>query len=584
MDANDAFQEVKSLALAALLLAGAGVGAAKAAASLQGGSAGSNFISVRASGAACDGVTDDTEAIQAVANAKGMSNRAVLIDGVCKVGTAGKGVVFQAGTVVRGAAFQGSNPPTGSQIQCDNQQAYVCVTISGASGSNGLFASGVEGVSIIGVGGKPVPGFIGLMFYNGYEPWARDVKVTNADTCFVWESGTVAYGGIAFTGENIQASKCATHYLVFDGWPEARFVQVRLGDNGAGDYAARDAVLFKDANCTTAGCGPNGISFEQLHINPGNSVGCAFRWAGYNRSSAGVTGEYRVSDSHVEWHAAGGTAVFCSDSSYSKIQELHVSHTSVAVGGAGVPLFAFDAATALVQDFFSDNTFGGCTGITLAPSPAQGAALSDVHFTDNFGCLSASFTSNGKGGNRLFLEHNTWGTLKIAGAWDGAFYSEDNFTSLADSASGHVFMTEPPQTWTPKIAVCPTMIFGCNISAGAQATSGKYQRTGTGGFTASFRVAMKGPLGGGGYVEIDGLPLTCNASQGWSGGAATFANGFVGLKGLPVLLMSGGTGSPVLLEALNADDSGVSALAQLSSSNLSGATQLAATVNCTQTK
>jgi hypothetical protein len=575
---------VKASSVGAILLAAVGGDLAQGAAPSQVPPGGVGVVDVRAFGAACDSVTDDTAAIQAAANALGAAGslQPLVIPGPCKIGSSGVGVRFPPGVIPFAVPFQGANPAVGPRLICNNQAAYVCVTIMGASGRNGLLASGIEGLSIVGSGGTPVSGFTGLKFYNGYAVWARNIKVTGADSCIVWEAGTVPYGGIAFDGTNVNAAQCKSHYLVFDSWPEARIRGARLGDDGRGDYAAADAILFENLACHTSGCGPNGIYFEQLQLNPGASLGCGFRWTHW--SAAGVAVEFKISQSHVEWHAPGGAGVFCSDDSFLRLQGLHVTDTDFSMGGADVPLFAFSPRTELLQAFFTNDDFGGCTGITLAPAPTSGAGIQDVHFTDTFGCAAASFTSNGVGGNRLFLEHNTWGTLAIAGKWDGALYSEDNFSGISDTATGNVFLTEPPQTWIPKLALCPAGMFGCGAPAGPQTASGTYQRTSTGGFTASFLVTMTGPPGRNGYVEVEGLPHTCGSAQGWSGGAATFANGFVNLNSPPVVLMAGVTGSPLLIQELSAHDGSGSALVQLSASNLSSSTHLGATVNCSQTK
>ncbi|HWE98815.1 MAG TPA: hypothetical protein VG248_03375 [Caulobacteraceae bacterium] len=538
-------------------------------------------ISVKSYGAKCDGTTDDTSAINSALTAAAAVGGEVLVDGGCKVGTSGAGVTIPPGATLGGASWQGANPAVGSQLICNNQAAYVCLTVSGYSGSNGLLANGVHDLSIIGTGGTPVSGFIGLEYLAGYEVWGREIKVANADTCILWKAGVPTSGGISFDGSRINAAQCKSHYLVFDGWPEARFNSVRLGDNGSGDYAATDAVLFKNTACTTSGCGPNGIVFTALQINPQNSLGCAFRWSSYGGGS-GVGAEFKIAHSHVEWHTSGGTAVFCSDSTWTTLSNLVVDSTTFSLGSASVPLFAFNSATALVQDYFRGNNFGGCTGITLAPSPASGAAFSDVWFTDNFGCVAASFTSNGTGTNKLYSLHNNWNALTVAGAWDGALKSDDYFSTITDSATGNVYMTEPQQTWTPKLALCAAATFGCGTSAGTQTVWGRYQRTPSGGFMASFQVTMTGTVGGSGFAEIEGLPFTCASSQqsAASGGPATYQGGMVNMYGPLIFQMSTVSGAPLMLFEPGAASGSQTNLVQIPYANLSSTSTMAGTVSC----
>lgn len=525
----------------------------------------------------CVGGADQTATI----NAAFARSSLVIISGNCYSAT---GIVAPPNSQLIGQVFAGGNPVGGSIISCPATSAIVCVEEVGAIGANGLLPNAIENLSIEGVG-TPVSGFVGLEFYNGYSVTARNVKVSNADTCAEWVSGSVTSGGIHFTGINFNAAQCKTHYEVFNGWPEAYFSGGRLGDNGSGDFAASDAILIENTTCQTSGCGPNTLTWDGTQINPGNSLGCAFRFANMTYTS-GFAGEYKFSHGHIEWHTSGGTAVFCSDSTVTLLQQLMVDHTVMSLGSASVPLFALNSATGLKQDTFDANDFGGCTGIPLAPSPASGAAFSDVHFTGNFGCSSASFTSNGTGGNLLYSDHNNWNALTIGGLWDDAFYSNDYFGSgITDTATGNVFMVEPPQTWTPKLNLCSSI--GCGTSAGTQASWGQYQRLPTGGWTASFSITMSGTPGSTGFLEVDGEPLAC--SNGNQAAAAGFVPGtafnFAGaLNSAPIITVDGGAPPQFLVEETNASNGTTSAIVQAPHSVLTSTTALAATVSCTQAK
>ena len=344
------------------------------------------------------------------------------------------------------------------------------------------------------VSGTPASGTIGILWYADYNSSADHVLVYNHDTCSIWQTGT-SIGGIAFVGNDYKAAACATHYLTFDGWAEAKFYAGRIGTNGAGDYAAQDYVYFTNSNCDTAGCGPNTIAFFGTQFNSGSfAPACIVRWGNYNVSAAGTWSLYKFIGTHEEGNAgAAKTGVFCSDSTVPYIAGLDINDAEFNPNDGTTPIFALNAATALEYWNITNSEFSGGTTFSLAPAPAGvHPGFLYVNILNNLGPNgAASFTSSGTYGNYLTSKGNAWPSMTIAGDWDGALTMNDlKYGTITDTATGHIYMSEPPQPWTPILNTggSPT---GWTLST----DQGTWARTPSGGIEGNYAIFVTGSRG-----------------------------------------------------------------------------------------
>lgn len=526
---------------------------------------------VRVWGAVADGVTDAGSAI----NAALTDYPGPVVIPATSSGFYINTTVVNKGTLL-GVAFQPLNNmgssnayPGQSWFKC-SKTVNPCVQ-EGALGSL-TNAAQLENLVIAGVSGAPNSGVVGLQFAGSYNANTRNVFVVNFDTCVKWGPDN-SVAGISSWNFGLHVGACQSHYFTNDGWPEVRVIGGRAGLNGSGDYTAtNDFVYFTLTTAVGGGGGPNTILFDDYHFNPGNGgVGCAVNWGGWT-GSGGLQLEYRFTNVHFEWHnytGAGTQGLFCSDSTVPLIQQLYVSHMESSTGGTSTPAFSLNSATALKQWFFDNNVFG-CTSLTLAPSPASGAAFNSVHFTNNNGCNGSTFTSNSSGNDTLFLNGNQWASLSIGGSWAGLNIYGDYFANnLTDTATGSVsWGAFPPAagSWTPTLA----------FSSGSvtySLQSGRWYRTPTGGLHARFAITLSGASSPSGNVTVTGFPKNCTTSG--ASAALQTGSGFSSVTGPVFMNFVGGNAATINLQQANAG-----AWSQLTGANLTSSTTLAGDLEC----
>jgi len=398
--------------------------------------------------------------------------------------------------------------PGTSWIRCAGT-ANSCI-VKGTANSLAV-APYIRNIIIAGQAEPATTSAIGLQNVGLFNALDENVMVYNFDTCIEFgPQGTTS--PITFTESNLTLGRCQTNFMTVDGTPEIRVTGGRFGLNGSGGYTNSNAfVLFEKTTNGGSGSGPNTIAFRGTNFFS-QGIACAFDWANWT-GSGGVQAEYRFEGNHVEWHGSLGsnTGVFCSDSSVPTIASLFVSHMLTTTPA---PLFAIDASTTPEKWYFTDNVFG-CTGITLDAGAAVPSAGTQVHFSHNFGCSSATFTTSNTNAN-WWLDNNNWGALTISGQWGGLSVMNDRYGTLNDTATGNIsWSTIFPQSWTPILK------FG-----GAEPTGivysvqfGQVTRTATGGIQAYARVAITN-LGTGpaptDTLSIAGLPYTCGSGGGGS--------------------------------------------------------------------
>lgn len=518
---------------------------------------------VREWGARTDGSSDAGAAI----------NRCFAVESACVIPASTLGMVVTTPVVVPprgslvGASFSGlNNPypamtfPGQSFLLCNTP---VCVTLG--NGSSPASAS-IKDI-IISRNGTPTPGAIGLYVDGGYNINISHVGIYNHDSCAKFANGISAHADQVFL------ALCRTHYYVFDGWPEVQIIGGRAGANGSGNYpASADFVYQTLTGVLGPGGGPNTIIFDDYQFNPGSGgVQCAFRWGGWT-GSGGDRIETKLSNIHVEYHPISGGGIFCSDRTVPVISELFVHDMVAQLSNGTTPLFSLDPATALSKWYFDNNVFG-CSGVSLTPAPASGPAFQDVHFSHNFGCVSAKFISNSVGNNTLYTVENNWNALTIGGSWYQLNMLNDIQNSLTDAATGHVAMSSAfGSTWTPVLS------FGGGSAGLAYATrGGLIQRTAQGGFIATFTISLRSKGASTGAAQITGIPYAC--SSGAQGGTPDLLGNMRSLTGAAVLAAQNGPGTRIALY-----QSGSTGNVRITDANFTNTSYIEATITCKQAR
>lgn len=520
---------------------------------------------VRIWGCPLDGITDGASCVNSIQNGYAGPLLIPASAGGLYVGAAS---TLTIKTRVTGSAFQahsqfqaGGVYPGLSWIKCALPRAQSCVA-AGVAGVSPV----VEKLIVAGQGTPSVGGGAGLQIADGTSVTTRDILISNFDTCLLFgpESAT---GALHFKGYNINAGACQTHYIVNDGWPEAYFIGGRFGQNGNEDYsAASDYVYQTRTGAIGAGGGPNTMTFDGVQFNTGSGgVGCAFNWGGFT-GSGGLSGIFKLSNSHVEWHSyagAGKTGVFCSDSTVPKIQTVQISNSDISQ-----PYVAFnlDPLTAL-QKFYITGSNIDCASTTLAPTPASGYSMQDVHIANSAFFCPLSITVTGAG-NTFSSVGSKYGAWTIAGPW-ASFQSVGDYSSSFTSASATGKVNANPAT---NVSWTPILNFGGATTGNVQTQSGLWQRTPEGGFRAYFLITLTTKGSATGNATITGLPVTCASSP--SSIPLTSGSTMTGVTGVPLAKTNGSSATVSLQQAVG------TGLANLTDANFANGTVIAATVRC----
>lgn len=505
-------------------------------------------INPLAYGAKCDGSTDDTAALQSALNAAtALGGQVAWPSQTCYSAT---GVTAAAPLTIQGVSFGAHVPVTGSVLECPNSIGS-CLKVTGGSGN--LQPVTIDNLTVYGLGTTPAGNSKGIWQSQGAMVSWHNVASVNWDTCIEFQSSSSA--GIRFVGQSVYTGACQTHAWVSDGWPEM-FVNGGAGDvagsNSAAFTAQNDFIYGTNTSCTTGGCGPNTIGFQNYNFITNGGVSCFMNIGGISGSAGGIIGEFRFTDDHVEFHDAASApqGLFCTDSSVPLLQDLYVTNmvtSTFQTGGASgafMPLFHLNSNTAVKEVHFSNGSFDNCFYTSspnmalLDPTPVSGSAVMDVHFDHNDLCGGLSVTSNGVGTNTFYSSGNASGPRLIAGAWSDLESFGDNETSpLTDTATGNVAIGKAiPVTFTPALEFCNNLNASCSSTGITYSTdTGSYTRTADGGFTINFDIVLAGNTAGSGASSaIGNLPsgLAC-AAQYIGNASVPFASGFASASIVP---------------------------------------------------
>ena len=167
-------------------------------------------------GAACDGSTDDTAALNAaLSSAKGVE--VVLPQGKsCESFT---GITVPSGARLVGQAFNSEDPTLftgGSRIQCPQNIPNPCVTIG--SGNTGANSASMQGVIVQGIGSATMTQGIGVKVDGVTGATLRDIMVYNFYDGYDLKSYNQAGTGAVM--ENVHTGVIADAHILIDSWPE----------------------------------------------------------------------------------------------------------------------------------------------------------------------------------------------------------------------------------------------------------------------------------------------------------------------------------------------------------------------------
>ena len=429
-------------------------------------------------------------------------------------------------------ALSGFNGANGAGITCMNVVLDATLALSPVHISNLI----ITGVGTSGAASK------GLIFNPAGDVVLENVEVSNFDSCLSFV--TTGTAGITAMISNPILYQCKTHFLTFDGWPEAWIKGGRFGSQGDGT-AIQDMVYFTKTGVVGGGGGPNTIDFWGTNFVTGGKADCFIRWGGMT-GSGGVVGEFRFTDIHMEQHRQG-TAEFCSDATVPLLDGVFITNMldttfdTTETSSKFLPVLGLDPKTAMKGWHFNGNTFNNCatSGLNMfnmAPAPLSGTALQNVHLTGNYFCAGPTFSSNGVGFNSVISTGNIYGNLVITGNWYSFVSSGDEITGGTDTATGKVSISSAYRVpWTPAVSFATTP---GTVTYSYQV--GNFYRTGDGGYTIDFAMALASITGASGnaFIQTPVLhqcePITVGSAT--ASGGLNYISNLTGLWAPPRLV------------------------------------------------
>ncbi|WP_175952883.1 hypothetical protein [Burkholderia sp. BCC0405] len=399
----------------------------------------------------------------------------------------GTAIAIPAGDSLIGTVSSGENTsstftyPGFSWLTCSASLSGACVTW----GTQGTLKSGVvKNITIARAAGTPTSGQKGLVWAGGYNVRMENVAIANFDTCVEFQRG------ISGQGVNNYLQSCATHYWVFNTWPEFSQVGGRSGANGSGNYnTATDNVYFTSTiSPGGGGTGPNSIDFVNYKFENDNTT-CAFRWGQYTYAP-GAEIAYNFVNVYKE-PLPSGSSVFCSDGTVSLIQGLRMENSYISQDTGPSDLFSgLNAATQLANWNFIHNYFA--TGAaTLAPTGTGTTGLNNVTFFGNY-MPNTTITPGGTiRSDKLTMmgnfQNNTLTINNGTNGWQQLTILGDQQNTFTNNSDGYNQVISLPRTGyssglriTSTLPTCNSATKGYTMTV-TDATSPTYGATLTGG-------------------------------------------------------------------------------------------------------
>ncbi|KWF26615.1 hypothetical protein WT56_00370 [Burkholderia pseudomultivorans] len=306
------------------------------------------------------------------------------------------------------------------------------------------------------------------------------MSIANFDTCIELDQG------ISGQGVNNYVQSCASHYWVFNTWPEFSQLGGRTGANGSGNYnTALDDVYFTSSlGSGGGGTGPNSIDFVNYKFE-NDQTPCAFRWGGYT-VTPGSNENYGFTNVYKE-PLASGASLFCSDSTVTNIKGVSMRNSYVSQDIGPATMFGgMNAATALTQWNFDGNRIY-LSSSTLAPTATGGPGINNVTFTGNYlpnltitpgGTVRSDYlVMVGNWENTLTINQGTYG-------WQGLTVLDQvvNYTNNSDGFHNvvNVLGKQGGTTFNAATNVAyGTPAFTVNDTSGSNAATVAFQSNGT---------------------------------------------------------------------------------------------------------
>jgi hypothetical protein len=375
-------------------------------------------------GAKGDGVTNDASAINAaIQSAVASGKDTVILDAGAVYYVAStielSGVHLDGGNLIPG------NPTEGTRIL--GAPALTPVVTIGSLLSNQT--SFLRNLTVTRSGTSPDSASIGIKVLDGYNINFENVESDNHGVC--WYFTGHPPGGLSIRLDNCYSARAVDAHIWNDTFPELYWMGGRIGQNGAGDYAANTYVRMSGGVGATAG-GPNTVKFTNVQFNQGSNAPSHF-WEFVDLNSPYVPGidatVFNLTDCHIEGVSG---SIFYSDATWNIVDRLTIN--GCVINTPTVPMWALNAATQPARWSLSGNNYFTST-FTLAPTDP----FTSVSIVGGY--LSGTMSLTGVSGSTLSIANLAHGAnFTLAGTWSGFNSFGETFAAGAfiNNASGTV--------------------------------------------------------------------------------------------------------------------------------------------------
>ena len=417
--------------------------------------------------AACDGVTDDTTAINAALSS---GNTRVTIPAGQKCYSA-TGVTVPPGVTLAGMSFAPGNPPSGSEILCAANIA-ACVT----AGNGTLAPVRIEHL-VIATNASSAPTAGSCLYFNGGQNVSTfEVATYNCFDGRYYKSN--GYNGIGSREAYPYSGKIADAHIVMDTWPELYINGGRLGMNGAGDLAASAFIRITGGVGGTS-AGPNTLNVSATQFNQSGTA--AVNWLQFTNcggtclgGASPVNAAGFVFDGIYVENISG--AFITSDSTWNDLYTFSIEGSGFSQ--SNVPFFSLNAATGLEKDTIVGSNI---VASTFALAPGSAANIDQTTISANAIQAATSLTSANSNANLSFGNNSIGGTLGLSGPWQNLSAFGDHVSGImTNAATGQVIFDSGMNVPLNGFTSCGS---GPGVSTGSNALRGTIT-TGTGSITS----------------------------------------------------------------------------------------------------
>jgi len=366
-------------------------------------------------GAVCNGVTDDTAAING-ALASGYKHVTIPAGKTCYSAT---GVTMPANIELSGGSFAFTYPTlipgNTSMIQCARNVA-ICLTVQTAPSAGGGYVHNLA-ISTNATAGSPPTSGSCIRVIGGYDVTLENVGVYQCYDGYYWD-GSAGLQIAGFMSHTFSAAIVDAH-IIQDTTPELRITLSRFGSNGNNNYHASAFIRETGGLASQVGILPNGLFVTNTQFDQGGGgavdhflefVGCLFCNTGGRFNGQ----EWIFTNNHVE----NVTNLVFTDSSWVVLYGLQMGNNLFASSGE---MLNINAATSIWNLKLSANDLAGAFHFNSSTANLSFGTIVGNIFANN----SVILDSQNANSTLVFSGNIINQNLTVQGSWKSLIVTDN---------------------------------------------------------------------------------------------------------------------------------------------------------------